>query len=292
MNQRVRNHVITMLGLGCLSMILGPGAVMAQGDGEEKKSKPAYDAYEEFAKANKYVSYGSYSKAIPHYERVLAVEPLTYNIVHYNLGEIYRAKKNCVKAVFHYTAYLGTGSDAEALDLSKKSIAECDTSSWPALTVTATPDNATIKIDGFIFTQGGKLENVKLGPGTYEVEVEAPEYIAQMRPVSLESKKAASERFDLEKQTFFGSVLVAVDQPGATLKLIPKNLDKPELSQGELALTSPLKEPAKLPTGKYLLEVNLNGYDRWIRHIYITRDQKTDVDVRLTKALPIELKAQ
>lgn len=291
MNQRVLNHGIRAIGFGVLLICLSVGTAMAQ-DEEGKKSKPDYDAYEEFAKANKYVSYGSYSKAIPHYERVLAVEPLTYNIVHYNLGEIYRAKKNCVKAVFHYTAYLGTGTDAEALDFSRKSIAECDTSTWPTLTVTATPDTATIKIDGFIFSQNGKIEQLKIGPGGYELEVSAPEFISQTREIKLESKKVSEERFDLEKQTFFGSVHVEVDQPGAKLKLIPRKLDKPELSPGEMALTSPLKEPAKLPTGKYLLEVNLDGYDRWIRHIYITRDQKIDVDVRLTKAMPIELKAQ
>ena len=258
----------------------------------QEKEKPQYDAYEEFAKANKYVNYGSYSRAIPHYERTLAADPITYNIVHYNLGELYRAKKNCVKAVFHYTAYLGVGNDEEALQLSKKSISECDTSSWPSLTVKATPEGATVKINGYIFAQGKELGTIKLGPGDYNVEVEAPEYIAQMRSVSLKSKEEKQEEFSLEKQTFFGTVTVKVDPPGATVKLIPKKLDKPELSQGDQSMSSPVKEPVKLSTGKYLLEVNKDGFDRWIRHVYITRDQNIDVEVSLTKAIPVELKVQ
>lgn len=273
-------------GLGLL-VLLSSAQAMAQ-----DKPKPKYDAYEEFARANKYVSYGSYKRAIPHYEHALEVEPQTYNIAHYNLGEIYRAKKNCIKAVFHYRAYLGTGNDDEALDLSRKSIKECDTSSWPTLTVTTNTPEARIIINGFTFSQNGGLEGVKFGPGEYELTIEAPEYITQLRDLKLESGKSSTEDFKLEKQTFFGTTKVMVNVPGAKLKLIPKNLDKPEMSQGEMTLDTPLKDPVKLPTGKYLLEVTLDGYDRWIRHIYIARDQNVDVNVTLTKSLPMELRAQ
>ncbi len=290
MNTRIKElcmkstRYLTM-GLGVLVCLgLAPG-VTAQ---DKKKSK--YDAYEEFVRANKYVSYGSYKRAIPHYQRALEAEPQTYNIAHYNLGEIYRAQKNCIKSVFHYRAYLGTGTDPEALELSEKSIKECDTSTWPTLTVSTNTPDASVRINGFTFAQTGGLDAIKLGPGDYEIEVEAPEYIPQSRDVSLESNKPSVQDFKLEKQTFYGTTMVMVDQPGASMKLIPKKLDKPELSQGETVLTAPMKEAEKLPTGKYLLEITLEGYDRWIRHIYIARDQNVDVNVTLTKSIPVELR--
>ena len=292
MNSRHSGALVAIFALFALTPLAALGQQQRDEDAqkEERPSEaPKVDAYEEFVQANKYVSYGGYTRAIPHYENVLKSEPIAYNIAHYNLGEIYRTKRNCTKANFHYLAYLATGSDQEALEISRQGLKECDTSTWPQLTVTTSNQEATIMIDGYIFSRDGKLGPIRLGPGSYEVSVEAPEHIPQSRNVTLKSDKQLNESFDLKKRTFYGTTRVSVDRPGATIRLIPKELDKPELSSGEITATSPAKEAIKLPTGKYLLEVTLDGYDRWIRHVYITRDQSSDVNVSLTRALPPEL---
>jgi len=89
--------------------------------------------------------------------------------------------------------------------------------------------------------------------------------------------------------TFYGTLAISVDVEGSSVKLIPKVVDKPTETPEPFSGTSPLDKELKLPTGKYLLEVNNDGYDRWIRHVYITKENATSVSVSLSKSLPPEI---
>lgn len=281
------DRVLGVLALAAL-LAMPPGIALAE-DGEEEK--PRVNAYEEFAKANRFVSYGGYTRAIPHYERALKADPVNYDIIHFNLGEVWRAKDKCGKAAFHYQAYLQVGRDPEALELSKKWLAKCKEEDWPTLTLdaSATP-GATFEVDGFVFSNESKVGPLVMPPGSYEVSVSANDYIPTTREVKLKRGGEVTEEIELEKKLFFGTTTITVNREGATLKLIPKKLDKPSHSVETIVKTSPHEEAIKLPTGKYLLEVTLEDHDRWIRHIYITRDNDSPVRVRLSKSLPDELR--
>ncbi len=275
--------------------VLGAWPVSGFAEEEKKKAdKPKYNAYKEFTKANRLVSYGGYSRAIKHYERALKVEPDQYTIAHFNLGEIYRAKSDCAKAVLHYQIYVLNGRDDEALQFSKEGIAECTKrDAWGRISVdaSATP-GATIKLDEWILSRDPTVEEAIVPPGAYKITVEAKDHLPDSKTVKIEPESEIEETFDLEKRVFYGEMKVTIDQKGATFKVIPKKLDKPSLEQKALTHTAPMEEPIKLPTGKYLLEVTHEGYDRWIRHIYITRDNESLVNVTMYKSLPPEIRAQ
>lgn len=255
-------------------------------DGEQAPKK--YSAYEEFSRANRLVSYGGYSRAIPHYKRALVADSANYSIAHYNLGEVYRAKGDCASAAFHYQAYVNIGNDEESIELSKRGARECAGRDWGSLKVAvADSSSASISIDGFEVSYTGQLGEFMLAPGKYKVVVNQNDHIAQERVIEVEANQGAlEESFTLEKMTFFGKVGVTVNVDDATVKIIPKQLDKANERVEAISATSPHKTIHEFPTGKYLIEVDRDGYDRWIRHVYVTRGSEQVVEVRLSESLP------
>lgn len=284
-------HIISTCLAAALSLGVAAGAV-AQEDAEKKEEGPQYDPYEEFVRANRLVSYGGYSRAVKHYERALRGDPVSYDIAHFNLGEVWRARDKCDEAAFHYQAYLQIGRDEEALELSREGLEQCIKKDWGtlALQIEGAEGVPAIHINGFVFTRGTKLEPIKLPPGSYEIEVEATDYIPASRTLELDREQNLEQAIELERELFFGSVSVEVDQKGATVKLIPKELDKSSSEIDPVVKTSPVQGAVKLPTGKYLLEVTHEDHDRWIRHVYVTRDNESSVRVRMTRSLPPELR--
>jgi len=269
-----------------LSLFAMPSVALGGDDGEKAPKK--YNAYEEFSRANRLVSYGGYSRAIPHYKRALVADPANYSIAHYNLGEVYRAKGSCASAAFHYQAYINVGNDPESVELSRSGVRECAGRDWGRLKVSvADSESASISIDGFEVSYTGKLGEFMLAPGKYKVVVSRRDHITQERVIEIKPDQGVSEEsFTLEKMTFFGKVGVSVNVDNATVKIIPKQLDKKSEQVESISATSPHKTIHEFPTGKYLVEVNLDGYDRWVRHVYVTRGSEQIVEVRLTESLP------
>lgn len=336
-------HIITSRGLFlCLFIALAaPASVIAQdgdrkgakGDKEKKeekkeeKKKLPWQAYDEFARGNKLVAYGGYSRAVKHYKRALAVDPDNYTIAHFNLGEIYMAQENCADAIVHYQIYALEGRDAEAVGFAKEGITKCKklNPTWATLSMSTErkyPKKgedelmATIAVRGYVLSQEGKLEGFVLPPKlpsdkedfekerrargghaaqaeaektSYDVEVTATDFMPESLSLTAPAGEAITRSVTLEKLTFYGKLAISVDVEGASIKLTPKAVDKPTETPDPFSGTSPLSSELELPTGKYLLEVNSEGYDRWIRHVYITKDNSASVTVSLVKSLPPEI---
>ena len=291
----IARHAALLLAAGAITL-LGAAAwsssASAQGKSKAaaQEAAPQVNVYQEFNKANRFVSLGGLTRAIPHYEIVLRTEPLAYSIAHYNLAEVYRAKKQCDKAVFHYQAYILIGNDDEAIKLSRQAIRDCSKADWPTLAIRSNVDSAKLTINGFMLTQNGTLDAITLAPGSYEIELGADEWIAQTQTIQLTTNQKEQASFELEKKTFHGTAKLRVDKPGAQIRITARKLDKSTLQQGALTLTSPINDPIKLPTGQYEVEVTLNDHERWLRYITVRRDQETTVDVTLTRSLPAEIR--
>ncbi len=294
---------------------------------EEEKPKLPWEAYEEFARANKYVAYGGLSRAVKHYKRALAVDPENYAIAHFNLGEIYLAKENCADAIVHYQIYVSQGRDEEAIGFAKEGVAKCKklNPTWAKLSLRterkypkegADELMAEISVRGYVLSREGKLEGFVLPPKlpsdkedfekerreregfsgqadaektSYEISVTATDFMSNTFELTAPAGEAIERSVTLERMTFYGTLAISVDVEGSSVKLTPKTMDKPTETPAPFTGTSPLTKELKLPTGKYLLEVNREGYDRWIRHVYVTKENAASVTVSLVKSLPPEI---
>lgn len=274
------------LGLVCALLMFGGHAAFAQ----EAPKKRYINAYEELTQANKYAGAGAYSRAIPYYERALEGDPINYVVAHFNLAEVYRAKRQCKKAGFHYQAYLSLGKDAETRKLAQQGSKQCGSDSWPKLNVKVRPEGsgAELRVNGFVFAQGSNIVDLALPAGDYKVEATLNDHHPASVDVPL-GKDAEPVTLTLKKMTFYGSMTITVDQPGAAVSITAKQLDHPEMQAEDQALLSPIKDSIKLPTGKYFIEVKKDGFDRWIRNVQVGRDADSSVQIRLTKSLPAEI---
>lgn len=283
--------------LGALTVCGALGVMLqgaqAQDDGQEAPKKRYINAYEELNQANRLAGAGAFSRAIPYYERALEGDPVNYAIAHFNLAEVYRAKRQCKKAGFHYQAYLVLGKDAETRKLAEQGTKQCGADTWPKLNVKIRPENsqAEIRVNGFIFSQGKDIVELPLPHGDYKVEATLSDHYPASVDVPL-GKDPDPITLTLKKMTFFGTMTLVVDQPGATISLTPKSLEHAEMQVDAMTVTSPVKEPLKLPTGKYFVEVKKDGYDLWIRNVQVGRDADSNVQIRLTKSLPQELEGK
>ena len=280
--------LIATMSLG--SLLLGAPLAWAQEDAGAKK-KPYINAYDELNRANQLAAAGGFTRAIPHYERALEGDPINYAVAHFNLAEVYRAKKQCKKAGFHYQAYLAVGKDADTRRLADQGSKQCGLDTWPRLNVKARPEGqAELRVNGFLFAQGRDIVDQPLPAGDYKVEATLNDHHPASVDIPL-SKNPDPITLTLKKMTFFGTLSITVDQPGATVVITPKQIEHAEQEVQAMTLTSPL-EPIKLPTGKYFIEINRPGFDRWIRNVQVGRDSDTGVQVRLTKSLPAEIQVK
>ena len=278
--------------LAIVAVVLCSFATSAHAQDDKDKSgddgEPKINASKEFARANRLASAGAITRSIPHYEKVLRAAPDKYPLAYFNLAEVYRFKEECAKSLLLYQAFMAMDRDVQNQSEAKAGIAKCTQGKKTGtLTVTASPqDIVRLQVDGYVVSRNGKLDEFELLPGDYTVRASAKEHTPKTEQVTIEEGKAAKAEFELVEKLFHGTVEVIVDQKGATIALTPKELDSPRAPDKKVTLTSPMKEPHKLPTGKYFLEVTKDDYNRWIRNIYVKRDEKTVVDVRMSEALP------
>lgn len=280
---------LAVLALCCA---LGTGLSVAA-YAQEKKPAKKINAYAELVRANRFASAGAISRSIPHYINALKADPENYGVAHFNLAEVYKAKKKCDLAGFHYQAYLLTSRDEDTKVLAKEGLNACNQNKWKTLSVSPKPKNAEILIDGFLFSKGD-LVGVVLPPGDYEMITRAVDHEPKTQSISMGE---APVKLDvaLEKFTFYGTLGFEVKHrgkalDGAQVKLVAKEVDKAGLSVPDKQLTMPSKETFKLPTGKYFIEVTAPGYDRWIRNVYVTRDSDNLVLINMNQSLPEEIR--
>lgn len=255
----------------------------------EEPEEPKINVYAEMAKANKLANAGAYSRAVPLYERVLEADPDNYAIAHFNLGEIYKIRNKCKPAAFHYQAYLMTGRDEETLKHARAGLRQCLQPSSATLSVRIAQPEGEVYINGFLFKRG-ELTPIQLPSGEYKVEARASDHATQTRMIKLKDQEPQQLEMSLERFTFFGLLKVEVDKPGAVVRVSPVKLDKVDETAQPVQVSSPMTAPIKLATGKYFVEIEREGYMRWIRNVQVTREGTTLVEARLTQELPEEIR--
>jgi len=256
-------------------------------DAPVEPAKPTIDAAYEFDRANRLASAGGLTRAIPHYKKVLEAAPERYVQAYYNLAEVYRHKGECRDAVLLYGLYMNMETDEANRADAKKNRATCLVGKTTGeLSVAAAPDYATLDIDGYRASAGEAFEKLLLISGEYRVEARAQDHLSQTVKLEVADGASVERKVSLEKQLFHGTLKVVVNKPHATVKIEPRELDSKKGSSEVISMKSPFIMPLKLATGKYFVEVTLKGNKRWIRNIYIQRDEESEVNVTLRPAVP------
>ncbi|TDP76000.1 hypothetical protein [Bradymonas sediminis] len=259
----------------------------AQDDAPAEPVAPAIDAAYEFGRANRLASAGGLTRAIPHYKKVLQAAPERYVQAYYNLAEVYRHKGECREAVLLYGLYMIMEADEQNRADAKKNRATCLVGQTTGeLSVAVAPDYATLDINGYRASAGEAFEKLLLISGEYTVEARAQEHLSQTVKLEVADGSSVERKVSLEKRLFHGTLKVVVNMPHATVKVEPRELDSKKGSTEVIAMKTPIPMPLKLATGKYFIEVTLKGNKRWIRNVYIQRDEESEVNVTLRPAVP------
>lgn len=259
---------------------------------DSSKDVQNIDPYNEYARANKLAASGALTRSIPHYEKVIKAAPEKFPLAYFNLAEVWRAKGRCNRAVLLYEVFLALGNDPSSKGEAHAGIKQCVAKGkWGKLSATVTPTaRSTITVDGHILAKAGNITSIYLRTGEHTITAQAKDYVPQTQKVSVKKGQEASAEFKLKKMTFYGTFKIDVDQAGATVTLTPKKMDNPDAPTKVITLTTPVKKPIKLATGKYFLQVTKPNFGKWIRNIYVTRGQESSVKVEMQHLLPAEIR--
>lgn len=255
---------------------------------ETAPAQPRVNVAQELDRANRLASAGALSRSIPHYETVLKAAPDSSLQAYFNLAEVYRLKNQCDKSVLLYSIYLSREADEANRQDARSALGEC-LKGRPngKLSIQVLPDvGARVLLGGYSLGQGSGVENLQLLSGGYTLEVLADEYIPHNAQVSVRADETLEHQVALEKKLFHGKLKLHVNQPGATVRIEPKTLDSRRADTQNVTLQTPADEPLRLATGTYFIEVTKPNFNRWIRNVQVRRDEQTDVDIRLSPALP------
>lgn len=285
-----------------------PAAKPAARAEAKPEEKPKINAYAEMAEGNKWAVWAnrtrddkqarfSMRRAARHYKRAAEAAPITYAVAHYNLGQIHQALGDLDQATFHYRAYLATGQEEGTRAAAEAALKQCVQADWPLLTVAVTPvEGVEIKVNGTVLARrGDALKGVVMPPGEYAIEVHADDHTDQRRTVTLKRgtpPPSEAVTLALTKMTFYGTISVSMEQKDARVRLVPRQLDKPDAMTQAADFGNVPSKPVKLPTGKYLLEVTHPDHFKWVRHVHVRRDADTPVEVKLSRLPPPELRVE
>lgn len=274
----------------------GDGSEDGSEEGKEKEDevKPR----SELTRARRLVQMSALSRSVPHFEKALehgAERPLPgfYTTAQRNYANVLLNLEEYERALLAYQAYInvaGKQGDASVRRNLKKARARVWKKRLATLSVTVEPERRSrIYIDGLLVQRNGAVDGMTLVSGGYDVRVEVPKYIPESKTVDLEMGGSQSLEFELRKKTFYGHADVQVDVEGATVRFEPKELKGPK-SPGAFERKTPVEEPVKLITGKWLVEVHKENYHRWVRYVTIRKDKTQSVQVKLDKKLPKEIR--
>lgn len=286
-------NMSTTRTIAALTLFCAVGMGLSVAAYAQDKDTKKINAYEELVRANRFASAGALSRSIPHYINALKADPVNYGVAHYNLAEVYKSKRKCDLAGFHYQAYILSSRDEATKVLAREGLNACNKSKWKTLSVLPSPKNAQVLLNGFLFSSG-ELSGVVLPPGEYELQTRLADHKSNTQKVVM-GDDPIKVNVSLEKFTFYGSLGFKVQHrgkviEGASVKVLAKSVDKADVKVDPLAVTMPSSKKFKLPTGKYFIEVNAEGYDRWIRNVYVTRDSDNLVLISMKQSLPEEIR--
>lgn len=258
------------------------------------KTRDTFDVEAALTRANKLLEYNGISRAASLYEEVIRRHPTAYPEVAFVLGQIYEHKKNPGKAALFYHMASVISYDADLISQSSEAIARLEQPGWRRLKIIP-PQESTglILIDELVVLgrDASRPIELLLPPGVHVLGVKLDDHHPEEIPVDLSGDAGLTLQLAPEPFVFFGYLELEVSNHDAALITITQEVAKaPKGALPPQSFKGKVPRHLKLPTGTYFIEITDPDHDRWIRRIHVERDLDSEVDVRLTKALPAEIR--
>lgn len=257
-------------------------------------SEDTLDVHATLARANKLLEYNGISRAATLYERVLKHHPTSYPEVAFVLGQIYEHKQSPEKAVLFYHMSIATGISPEAEQDAQDAIQRLQPKGWRRLKVILPQDTSGyVSLNNLyvLSTDPSTPLEILVPPDQYTLSVKLHDHHPEEMEIDLTEESGVTLYPNPEPFMFFGFLDLSVTNYDKAHISITQEVSKsPQGRMNELFFQGKVPKDFKLPTGTYFIEVTDPDHDRWIRRIHVERDLEVEVIVRLTKALPPEIR--
>jgi TolB-like protein len=140
---------------------------------------------------------------------------------------------------------------------------------WSILTISSTPNEAMVVIDGIEY--GQSFIQLEISPGKHTIQLSKPLYYSYIKEVNLEPGDIAQVEADLKQN--FGSITLSSDPTGARITLN----DRQELEKTPYTV-SPIQ------SGQYSLVLSLADYRDYEQSVTISDGVETKINAQLTPA--------
>lgn len=219
-----------------------------------------------------FVKGGSLQKALQIYKKAQKQNPLNVD-VYYNLSAVTYELKLCSDFILYTSAFLYLTADTSENKKMESKMLQCgkNLKKGGILKLNTAPEGVEVWINGII-TGKSPLKELHLDEGKYLVETIHPDFEDEHQKVELKSGEEKSIVLELKKKITYGYL---------ELKIHPPDGVKVYLND-ELIGTTPF-EIKKLESKKYLLKLEKDGYDNWVRYITIEREKTYKVEATMEK---------
>jgi tetratricopeptide (TPR) repeat protein len=220
----------------------------------------------------RYAKRHRYKKALPLLEQALALDRFPDSTLMFDLGAISEALGLCRKAVLFYVGFLGAMPSLKEADEVNQKMAACKNKiELGTIEFTSVPEAQEIRLNG-VPVGRTPIRGLEMPTGTYTVTAARDNYNPYKSAISVEYGLRTRHKVRLEKKIYHGNIEVKVTpEEGAVVFLN-------HLKMGPAPYTR-----KNLETKKYLIHVEKEGWDRWVRYITVPKDATLRVEVSLEK---------
>lgn len=220
--------------------------------------------------AARHVRHERFDRAMETYRQILEYEP-DWPDHWYNMGEVGRVSDNYADCSLYFSRYVYLRPSAEDRAEVVSTIARCvrrmdDTGT---ISVTATPEDAEIAIDGAAIVEGS-LASFTLVEGDHQLTVSAVDWVSYDESFTVVAGEEQALTIALQRMLFYGTLTINANIDGAAVTI-------DDASVG----VTPLDSPVTVQSGQHLVRLTKAGYYDWVRRITIERDEQFSLDVTL-----------
>jgi len=251
-----------------LGLVFFASWAFAKGPSEEevKNYNDAMKRAAEFAKKR------AYAQALAAFKDAVSAYPFGID-AYFSAGNIAFHLHKCRDALLYMKGFLalgGTGTDATD---ASQAIESCSKSTNAGtLEVSSEPDKISVFVDGAFV--GKTPASLSLQPGVYEVLLRDENYEDSKEKVEIKPLAKTTVSKTLKAKVFYGYLKIKTN-PQSGVKVF---VDDKEVG------TTPIDEPIRLEAKKVIVRFECEGYDPFIRAVYIPKNQTATLEVSLEKS--------
>jgi tetratricopeptide (TPR) repeat protein len=213
---------------------------------------------------------GRFDQAMEAYRQIVEYEP-DWPDHWYNMGEVGRVSHNPADCALYFSRYVylrpSADDHAEVVSMIARCVREMDDKG--TISVTATPEDGEIAIDGAAIA-AGSLASFALVAGDHQLTVTAEDWVSYNQSFTVVAGEEQTVTVALERMLFYGTIVLRVNLDGAAVSI----------DDAPVGMT-PLDSPITVENGEHLVRLTKDGYYDWVRRITIERDEVLPLDVTL-----------